>query len=325
MYNFVIFGSDEDYHIISYNDINNVENAIYLYKNLYTENAVLNFLHRVHRTPNINKYLKLPFRNIWNGLYFKNNFINDNPICFIFFSGRYEMFKYGLLDYLKIKYPGSKYVCFYQDLVSKLIHLNINRVKERFDLVLSFDQADVEKYGLIYYPLIYSEYSCNIPNQVKDSDVYFVGKAKDRLSEIIDAFEYLDAEGLKCDFHIVGVKREEQAYKDKIDYCNQMPYIENISRIKSTRCILEIMQQGGHGYTLRVCEAIMYDKKLLSNNIELLNAPFYSKDCISIFKDSTKIDTEFIRNGNKNVSYNYKDKLSPKNLLDFITDKLNLA
>ena len=42
--------------------------------------------------------------------------------------------------------------------------------------------------------------------------------------------------------------------------------------------MLEIMQQGGHGYTLRYCEAIAMGKKLATNNPEIEKAPFYNKE-----------------------------------------------
>ena len=60
-------------------------------------------------------------------------------------------------------------------------------------------------YGWIYYPLVYSEVHVEDDNDIPESDVYFVGKAKDRLSEIISFFEKCDAAGLKCDFHLVDV------------------------------------------------------------------------------------------------------------------------
>lgn len=53
-----------------------------------------------------------------------------------------------------------------------------------------------------------------------------------------------------------------------------MTYQENIQHTLHTRCLLEIMQQGGLGYTQRVMEAICEGKKLLTNNSTIKEAPF---------------------------------------------------
>ena len=97
-----------------------------------------------------------------------------------------------------------------------------------------------------------------------------------------------------------------------------MPYEENLKRINKTRCMLEIMQKGGHGYTLRYCEAIAQGKCLITNNPEIANAPFYSPERISVFGDVDAIDLQFVVNSPWKVDYNYIDKLSPVHLLEFL-------
>ena len=103
--------------------------------------------------------------------------------------------------------------------------------------------------------------------------------------------------------------KENQVLKNKISYCGQMPYEENLKRIRKTRCMLEIMQQGGHGYTLRYCEAIAMGKKLATNNPEIEKAPFYKKEFISVFKSVEEFDPQFILNGDREVDYNYLPEL----------------
>lgn len=318
MYNYVIFGSDEDFYKISYADIFKLDNARYLYKPLDIDNSTLTFLYRLHKSSILNKYISLPFKNIWNPFQFINSFNNSNQICFIFFAGRRELLSRSFISYLRKEYTNSKFVFFLQDLVSKQRDINIDEIKSNFDLVLSFDHGDVLKYGLVYYPLVYSKPKDKLLQGVIESDVYFVGKAKNRLKEIIATYEFLSDNGFVCDFHITGVEQKQQIYKDKINYCMQMPYIDNLRHILKTKCLLEIMQKEGTGYTLRVCEAIMYDKKLLSNNKELGKAPFFKKNNISIFNDPTKIDLSFLSKDVEFVDYEFKNKLSPLNMLDYI-------
>lgn len=318
-YNFVICGSPNmELYNVSYFDIKGMSNALYLSDNIQTTSKFLNKLYMHHFGPRANKFFDLPFKGIWNKLYYKNRFDNNSNICFILTAYYLKFIKYGLIKDIRKQYPNCKIVYFYQDLAKKIRAIAPEEVKDHFDLVLSFDHKDCETYGFTYYPLVYSCTEIEDDPDIPESDVYFVGKAKDRLPEILEAYEKFRDAGLVCDFHITGVSEEDQRYKGEIDYCNQMPYSENLKRIKKTRCMLEIMQGGGHGYTLRYCEAIAHDRRLITNNSEIKNAPFYNPEYISVFKKCSDVDTEFVKKGEKDVNYNFKDQLSPIRLLEFI-------
>ncbi len=322
-YNYVIFGYDQDLYKIPYNDVIKLDNAVYLCKPLDTNSKLLVFLYKTHLTKKINKYIKLPFKSIWNPLMFRRKFKDSKPLCFIFFMRRCNLVNHGLIKYLRKKYPDAKFVCFYQDLVKNYTECSLERIKSEFDLILSFDHNDANEYGLYYYPLVYSEVDITDNPEIEKSDVFFVGVAKNRLDDILDAYVKLRDAGLKCDFTICGVPEQERRFADEITYCDKMPYTENLQHVKATRCLLEIMQKGGHGYTLRACEAIVLDRKLLTNNPEVKNAPFYSPDTVSVFSTSNTIDTDFVKSGADSVDYGYKDKLSPIHLLEFIEEKFS--
>ncbi len=321
-HNYVIFGSEADFYLVSYDEINDVDYAKYLYRPLYTKNKILNMLYRVHTSPRINGMIELPFKSLWNSLIYKNKFNNDRPICFVFFASSKKLLNHSFLTYLRKKYRDSKFVLFFQDLVRHSMGEKIDKLRDSFDLIISFDHEDAHKYGLNYYPLVFSKYNVPKDDSITESDVYFVGKAKDRLDEILAAYEKFRDAGLKCDFYITGVAPEQQKYADEIHYCGQMSYIENLKHVKATKALLEIMQQGGHGYTLRACEAIMYDKKMITNNPEVVNAPFYSPERISVFNNVDDINTEFVLDEPYCVDYCYKEQLSPLKLLEYIDAKL---
>ena len=316
-YNFVIGGSKADFYKISYKDIDKLNNAIYLTERISSQNKIVRRLYG-HHFGRLNNYIDLPFKSVWNRQYLKNGFNKTDNICFLLFSSYVNYMNYGLTKYLRKKYPNCKIVCFYQDLVVHEKSLNIEKVKEYSDLVLSFDHNDCEKYGLTYYPLVYSCTEIEDDPSIPESDVFFLGKAKNRLAEILEAYEALRDAGLRCDFHITGVPESERKYADEINYCDRMSYKENLKRIKKTRCMLEIMQQGGHGYTLRYCEAIAHGRRLITNNTEIKDAPFYNPEFISTFTTADEIDVDFVRNGEKDVDYKFKDELSPIKLIEFI-------
>ena len=192
-----------------------------------------------------------------------------------------------------------------------------------FDLTVSFDQNDCKQYGFIYHPLVFSSYHGEIKN-MHDSDVYFLGKVKNRFKDIIGCFERLYENDVKADFFLFGVYKNEQVYKDLIHYPISMSYQDNLQHVLHCNCELEIMQAGGFGYTQRMCEVIAFDKKLITNNPTVHEAPFYNSDYIFQIEKPTDITKEMCEKIKKRdiVDYHYKEKLSPIELLEFIEKKL---
>jgi len=324
MFNFVIFGSGQDLYRISYSELIALDNVRYVSTPYDFKNPLLRIIYKIHFSLRINKYIKLPFKNMWNYGYYKGDFGNKSPICFIFFHNWCEFEKYGLIKYLHKKYPDSKMVCFFQDLIELQNGLDIYHVKNVFDLVISYDSVEAKRYNINYHPTVYSKSLVAQNDEIQKSDVYFLGAAKNRLAKIILIYQYLQSKGLKCEFYLTNVNPHDQLHYEGIHYIQQMSYQENLQHILKSACILEVMQENATGYTMRTWEAIMYDKKLLTNNIEVRDAPFYNDKYISIFSEITDIDIAFLNDSSNNpVDYNYKEQLSPKKLLSFIVKKLS--
>lgn len=318
-YNYVIFGTNMDLYTISYSDLERASNARYLTEGIYTKNPLLKVLYKIHTSQRINTKINLPFKSLWNKMAYINDFEDDKPICYVFFAGIYWLSK-EYIAFLRKQQPTCRIVIFYQDLIKTHMQL-FDETRKLVDMIVSFDLGDAEKYGVFYHPLVYSHYD-KIKDRGYRSDVYFVGKAKDRFDLIISVYEKLKEFGLVCDFHITGVPKEKQKYSDEIDYCNQMGYEENLSHILGTKCILEIMQGGGIGFTLRYAEALMYDKKMITNNPEIKNAKFFSKEKILTINNQNDIKEEFVRNIGLEISYECKDQLSPKAFIEFLDNLL---
>ena len=329
-YNYVIFGSSWDLYLHSYADIMSLDDVRYIPESVRSNMMKEHFLYHLH-LGSINKHLRLPFKSIWNRLYFVDNFDNKKPLCFIFTSSWVLLNRFiGLSDYLKKKYRDSKTVCFLTDLVSTLRYpytselFDVASEKKYYDLILSFDHGDCVKYGFLYHPLVYSS-SSDSNNNVVESDVFFLGQAKNRFDDIIRIYEKLRNQGLRLDINIVGVQKCNQKYEDEIHYLDSfMSYDDNLKHLLHSNCVLEIMQKGGSGFTQRCVEAIGENKRLLTNNPQIRFAPFYNKKFISIFTSADDLDMGFIKSipDNDKVDYRYTDKLSPVELLDFVDSSL---
>ena len=329
-YSYVVLGSSSDLYKFSYSDFKKTDYAYYI-PGIESNLSKIGFaLFRIHTWKKLNSIVNIPLKHVWNKFLLGQFPVRDeHKICFVFFSNwvEYEN-QLHLIDYLRKKYVGCKVVWFLQDIISTRTMadgrpLPIEELKKKFDLVFSFDQNDCQKYGFIYHHLVFSSFDGEIVD-MPYSDVYFVGKAKNRQSDIIRVFEVFRANGLKCDFHIAGVPKEEQKYADEIDYAPQISYQENLQHIIHTKCLLEIMQQGGAGFTQRGCEAVCFNKKLLTNNQFITEAPFYNEHFICKFTNPSEIDAHFIEmlDMDENVDYHYKEHFSPLDLLCVIEDHL---
>lgn len=82
-------------------------------------------------------------------------------------------------------------------------------------------------------------------------------------------------------------------------------------------CILEIVQKGQIASTLRPFEAVVYNRKLLTNNKCILSFSFYDPRFIQCFEDTSKIDWGWVVDGVL-AEYEYKNDFSPLKLLENI-------
>lgn len=329
-YNYVIFGSSWDLYLHSYADIMNLDDVRYIPESIRSNMMKESILYHIH-LGRINNYVQLPFKGIWNHFYFKDDFVNKRPLCFIFTGSWTRINRFiGLTDYLKKKHPNSKNVCFFTDLVETQNYpytsesFDANFEKKYYDLMLSFDHGDCEKYGFLYHPLVYSVCS-KVDNIEIENDIYFLGQAKNRFDEIIHIYEKLREQGMKMDINIVGVPECNQKYNNEIHYLDSfMSYDENLQHLLRARCLLEIMQKNGCGYTQRCVEAIGENKKLLTNNLVIKKAQFYNEKYISTFSSANDLDSSFISRipSHEEVNYNYRDNISPIELLNFIDSAL---
>lgn len=334
MYKFIIIGYNSNMYQRSYADIINSHNVQYLPEHLDQKkdydclptkfNKFTYLIYRIHNSKTINRFLKVPFKSIWFKHYIPEKFEKNSKIIFLFFGRQLFLTEYGYIDYLKKQYPNSKFVCFFQDLIKTHKNTDINQIKKIFDFVISFDQKDSNEYKINYFPLVNSTAEIDLNSDFESSDIYFLGYAKDRLHDIISAYEALNALNLKCNFYVVDAKNDEIKHPDKINYISGMSYDDNLKHISKTKCLLELMQKEGRGYTQRMMEAIMYDKLIITNNPSVNKAPFFNPSNILQFSDINNItsDPVFFHDFERHADHKYKANISPTRLLEFIAENL---
>lgn len=194
----------------------------------------------------------------------------------------------------------------------------MQNLRELFDLTLTFDHEDAIKYGMLYHPIPYSK--VQVPSKEGPQyDLFFIGADKGRLNQLLDIHAACSDVGVSCDFHITDVEPSRQHRTEDIDYSKHVSYREVLDRVQRSGCILELLQPGQTGYSLRTMEAVAYGRRLLTNNRGIASEPFYNSKYISTFGVASDLDLAWLQNRPADITYGSTELLpSPRELLSFI-------
>ena len=149
--------------------------------------------------------------------------------------------------------------------------------------IATFDPQDARDHGFQLLPQVYRDVALPEVSTCRSTDVFFVGREKSRLAELLRWKTRLQQMRLAVDFHIVrdrGVRHTRAELAELTD--TPMPYPETLRRIAGARCLLEILQDGQTGLSVRSLEALFLGKKLITNNAGLLESPAYHPDRIFV-------------------------------------------
>ena len=327
MEKFVFFGRSNfqyngfDSMKILLNDVIDDENFFYVEPTDSIAYRWLNFFYLDRVGTAIKKRISVPLRVKAFQQYIQhlNSLSKEDEVFFIFV--RHEPWFFGedgFLHFLRKQFPKSKLVYLLIN-VNRYLGINFDEFCPCFDRVLTIDEGDAEKYGLELHPFFYSPIEQD-DESIAESDCFYVGNAKGRLEEILEAYELLSSNGLRCDFHIVGVPEDQQRYKECISFNKPLDYDEVVFRTKKTKMLLEIMQEGQTSGTLREHEAVVYGKKLLTNNQYIVNRNFYNPENIFLFKEIRDIPVNFLTAKKLPAEYPHKESISPRALLKFLVE-----
>ena len=85
------------------------------------------------------------------------------------------------------------------------------------------------------------------------------------------------------------------AFYINICYNEFIKYDVVLEETMKSNCILEMQLDVQSAATQRYYEAVCYNKKLLTNNKNVVNLPFYNPDYIHVFEKPEDIDWEWVK------------------------------
>lgn len=163
-------------------------------------------------------------------------------------------------------------------------------------LVYSFDPLDVEKFHLRSMNQYIPKSNCAsiVRPSTLNTDFFFLGLDKGR-HEILHSLRHkLDGFGFVSDFIVKspphGILQKIKKWLLNDPTHRMVSYEMNLKMVAQSRCIVEIMQRGQSGITLRTLESIFYGKKLLTNNKYILDSELYDKANMFYFERVEDID-----------------------------------
>ena len=324
-YNYVVFMTQGPFEYM-FKDLEKMENVKVFWKVGENRNIVSRLLMKIH----FNRIVNIPGKWIWFNKFFKRNdfnkyFKDERPIIFVVRAGYdFEFIKTNSHEYLKSNYKDCKFVMPILDTVASCYKRNkeinnyqydIEEMKNMFDLIVTGNPKDVNDYDLNYYPEPFSTTGVKIDVERK-YDVFFIGAAKDRLDTIHSVYQKLVENNINCDFWIVGVDESKQI-SGNIKYNQPLQYKDMLKRACMSNAILEIVQQGTTGFTIRAYQALINNQKYITNAEGIKSSKYYDADYMLQFSDVSEISTNWIKN-NVNVDYKYDDDYSPCEFIKFI-------
>lgn len=202
------------------------------------------------------------------------------------------MFNNNILKYISKKNAvASKYV-YYTNAVRNS-RIKPNNIPKDWR-VYTFDISDSKEFDIEYSPEYYTEHQENIKYDLK-YDVCYVGadKTNVRLENLLDIKEVLRKNKVQNFFHIFRVLKKYNKYELQ-ETTNMFLKYEDIQRIiLESKCILELQMEGQSGCTLRTLESMFLNRKLITNNKDIVNYDFYNPNNIFVIENADDFKDRF--------------------------------
>lgn len=137
--------------------------------------------------------------------------------------------------------------------------------------IWTFMEEDAKKYGFRYGATFYNPQLSNIPANphslgVKQKEsLLFIGTNKGRKDFLLNLKAKLNPCGIKCDFRIVD---NFKSLYDK-NYSREVDYFTLCHLTKESCALLDVVQKGQTGLTLRFMEGLLFNKKVVTTNVHI--------------------------------------------------------
>ena len=313
MNRFVFVGTGKDYVKRVWESLLGREDVQWFDCPFYTESWIVYNLCHLHSSFLLNKYFSLPFKSVWKKYYsIENADINENDRYFIIlFDNALARYSPVIIEKFKARHPNVAIVLFMDNAMHKKKRLILKHLKN-VDLVYTNNKYDSDKYGFKYIFNIIPPSSSDETKPI-DFDVFFIGNAYDRLNILHSVYDRFEELNLRVKMFINGAKVKKRDRRKNIVYNKKLSYKDVIDYYNRSRCLLEVVGEKPTMLTMRTMEALIRNKKLITNHTFIKEQVFYNPKYILLFNDITDINIGFFNDDV--VNYNFVNNFTPENFL----------
>lgn len=229
----------------------------------------------------------------------------NKPLLFIWYYNYMDEIKSPMLTYLKKICLESKHVFMITD--AREIQYETISIYKRMDLVGVYDKSIARQYGYRFYPNCYPVDERNRQEEII-YDICFIGTNRGRMDLLHEISCECEKRGIIAAFYMSDIKEDEKKLGG-IQYIEERWHYRDIRQlVRKSRCLLELKNNTNIvGCSLRIQEAVMFNKKILTNNENVYDMPGCGEEThrVQLFKSIDDINWEFVK---KDIVLNYQYK-----------------
>ena len=182
------------------------------------------------------------------------------------------------LEWLVKGNPGKRFIFWCWNSIKEIENnLRIKDIPDKYEL-WSYSEHDCETYKIKHNTTFYWNTFQEKKKQEEIYDLYFIGKDKGRYNKIKKLEKDLSSCGVRCFIQIMPT----HFLRLKKGLSKRITYREALDNMAKSKSILDISVSPTAGPSLRPIEAAYYQKKLITDNIEVKNMKFYNNQNICV-------------------------------------------
>ncbi|SFO12937.1 hypothetical protein SAMN05421741_12156 [Paenimyroides ummariense] len=278
----------------------------YQYKNTFEQ--IFNFFGKIF----VNKTLKKDWKAKQQLQHINQQKKYD--VCLIF---RPDLLHPKVLKFIQENIKSRKVV--YWDSFDKIPKLK--ETVSYFNEYYSFEEEDCIKYN---FTKISNFYIHKSSNTTPTYDAFFFASKDARLNNVIKLITYLRQKNWNAKALIVAKKTKSKSKPIKVEGVtiteNSTPFSQIYQYADNTKVVIDISHPNQKGLSMRPYECLGLERKLITNNSEIMKYDFYNPDNIFIINDfdNLNIPNSFLNNPYQKLPKAVAEKYHISNWLNFI-------
>ncbi|SER41232.1 hypothetical protein [Lachnobacterium bovis] len=311
--------SISNYGIISnymLEDLKKLQNVEFLYETYIKATSSNRYIRKIDSIIK-NFYYKLIYKKKMINKIIKDNTCSNKEKTVLFTNEALQKIELANLE--QLRNAGIKVVMLLIDPMSAN-YPSVSVAKSlmeqfKFDEIITFDPIDAKEYGFKYQNTLYSTFKFDTKAS-NEKDLFYLGCVKDRFDMMLNLKNMIKDNQVNVDVKLLGLNQNQiNQIGEEYSMNTYLPYDEMLRRMQSSKCILDITQKGQSGVTLRYYEAIVYNKKLLTNNENIKKLPFYDERYMKFYTNLGDIDWDWVKNDDM-PNYKYNNEYSPIHIIE---------